>query len=79
VFRVKDLFDAAPLEVRMMAQNVNEIPARDAKQYRCPIHVNGDDIVGPGRKRYHPNHPFTACQTSQQAPRAAPRTAIFRQ
>jgi len=58
MFWVKDLLDPAPLEMRMVAKHVHKVSPGDAKQYRRAVHVNGDDVPGPSRERYHPTPPF---------------------
>jgi len=72
MFGVKDLLDPPPLEVRMGSKHVHKITPGDAKQYCGPVHVNGDDVVGPGWQRSHHHHPFHLPKTARGRPMTAP-------
>jgi hypothetical protein len=63
MFGVEDLLHPARFKVRMVAKHVHQCPARDPKQRRCAVHVNGANVLGPRGKGVHWNHPFTTGQT----------------
>ncbi len=76
MFGVKDLLDAAPLEVRMIAQNVHEIAPGHAKQYRGAVHVNGNQAVGPSGQSYH-SPPPSPNTTTAETPSSTKAPSIF--
>lgn len=45
---IEHLLDAAPLEMREVAENVDKVSPGHTKQYRGPVHVNGDHSICPG-------------------------------